>query len=216
MKLAFSQDELDKMVSVERLVVEPTVAGSGRNDVNFRVNIDGKHIWQYATWIDLLKRCLSERVKTKRPTYRDVTCCDEWLSFANFFEWVNKEVGYKGRPIGMALDKDIIIRGNKVYSPSTCAFVPEVVNGLVSDNKSTRGVLPVGVHLDSFSGKYVAQFGFFGKSKHIGYYTDPNEAFAAYKIAKEAQIKVVASQYKDVIKKEAYDALMRWEILEDA
>lgn len=58
-----------------------------------------------------------------KPTYEGCTVCDEWLYFSNFKKWFDENYIE-----GFQLDKDIIIRGNKVYSPQTCCFVPKEIN----------------------------------------------------------------------------------------
>ena len=212
MKLKLTQDQIDGLVVVDRVLVKAGVYGVGFNDVGFRVKADGKNIWQYVLWNSMLRRCFGEKEKQHYPTYKDVTCCDEWLSFANFFEWVNKEVGYKGKPAGMQLDKDILVRGNQTYSPDTCCFVPQAVNLLLTDSGAIRGLYPVGVCFDKNAGKYKAHLKCFGKLKHLGLYTTPEAASFAYKTAKEAQIKIVATQYKDVLSPAVFESLMTWEI----
>ena len=209
-KFKLTQDQIDKWVTVDRIDVKPTVYGVGFNDVGFRTAIGGKHIWQYSLWTNMLKRCFDAKCKQLQPTYKNVTCCPEWLSFANFFEWVNKEVGYKGKPIGFALDKDILVKGNQIYSPDACSFVPHAVNSLLTASDAIRGGLPIGVCFAE--GKFKAQIRYFGVRTHLGFYNTQEEAFAAYKIAKEAQIKVVANQYRDVLKPAVYESLMNWEI----
>ena len=127
-KRVFTQVELDKLVVAERRVVMPTILGVGCNDVLFKIYVGNTICWQYGLWKAMLARCFNEGVKRRQPTYKDVTCCNEWLSFANFFEWVNKEVDYKGKPCGLDLDKDLLVSGSRIYSPSTCSFVPTVIN----------------------------------------------------------------------------------------
>lgn len=212
-KIVLTQEQVDKLVVVDRVVVEPSVCGVGRVDVPFKISNGGKHFWQYQLWNGMLDRCFSEKFKGRNPTYMNVTCCDEWLSFGNFVEWVNKEVGYAGKPEGMELDKDLIIRGNKAYSPETCSFVPKSINLLLGSNKASRGEWPVGVRLHKRSGKFDARMSCGnGKRKHLGLFLTPEDAFAVYKIAKEAQIKVVALRYRDVIKPAVFDLLMAWEV----
>ena len=211
-KLKLTQIEIDKLVTVERMAVPPTVCGVGCNDVGFQVWVGRKDIWQYKLWQNMLKRAFCEKEKQRCPTYENVTCCDEWLSFANFLRWCNKEVGYKGKPVGFALDKDIIVRGNQTYSPDTCSFVPIAVNLLLVDRGASRGEYPVGVSFDKGRGKYVAKLNCFGKTKNLGYYKTPEDASFAYKTAKEVQIKIVATQYKGVLSSAAYESLMIWKI----
>ena len=212
MKLELTQGQIDCLIGVERVVVKATVHGVGFNDVAFQPSIDGKAIWQYHLWKNMMRRCFSEKEKQRQPTYKDVTCCDEWLSFANFFEWVNKEVGYSGKPVGAELDKDLISRGNKIYSPEACSFVPTAVNLLLNDHGAGRGEFPVGVCFDKSRGKFKAQMMCFGRKKHLGHYTTIESASFAYKTAKEAQIKIVATQYKDVLKPAVFESLMNWSI----
>lgn len=211
-KLKLTQAEIDKLVSVDRVVAKGCVFGVGVNDVGFCVRFGNKDIWQYSLWASMLGRSFCGKYKDRFPTYQDVRVCDEWLSFANFFEWVNKEVGYSGKPEGMCLDKDLIIKGNKTYSPEFCSFVPTAVNKLLNDNGAGRGEYPVGVTFDKGRGKFRACLKCFGKLKHLGYYTTIESASFAYKTAKEAQIKIVATQYKDVLSPAAYKSLMNWEI----
>ena len=211
-KAKLSQAEFDKIVVVERMDAKPTVCTYGVNDIAFQVSGVAGGCWQYRAWKHMLQRCFDARRKVINPTYRDVTCCDEWLSFANFLEWCNKEVDYSGKPEGMDLDKDIIIMGNKQYSPEACSFVPRDVNVLLTDHRAARGEYPQGVNYHKSTGKFVVQLSVDGKQKHLGLFLTPEDAFAAYKIAKEAQIKVVALRYKDVLKPAVFESLMNWSI----
>jgi len=199
-KLKLTQGEIDKMVSVERLAVNPTVYGVGYNDVAFSTSINRKNVWQYKLWHSILAR---------NP---DVLCCDKWLSFANFLEWLNKEVGYKGKPEGLVLDKDIIVRGNKIYSPETCGFVPFMVDSVVNEYIKSIGDLPIGVTFNKERIKFQAFLKFCGKNLYLGGYDSPEEAGRIYKTAKETQIRAVANQYKDVLKPAVYESLMNWEL----
>lgn len=160
----------------------------------------------------MIQRCFDAKFKQRSPTYEDVTCCDEWLSFANFFSWVNREVDYMGRPVGFELDKDILVKGNKIYSPEACSFVPTAVNKLLTDSGGARGIYPVGVTFNKAKGKFTTQLNCFGRKKHLGYYTTIESASFAYKTAKEAQIKIVATQYKDVLSPAVFESLMNWEV----
>ena len=210
-KLKLSQAEIDKLVVVERRVVEPSVLGVGTVDVCFQISVGRAPIWQYKMWSNMLMRCFGNKYKQEHPTYRDVTCCDEWLSFGNFVEWVNKQVGYSGLKPYSDLDKDIIRVGNKKYCPECCSIVPTEINLLFTIRKATRGDLPISVYYNKESGNYAAQISRFGVMNTIGLYDTPEEAFAVYKAAKEAHVKVVADRYKEVLKPEVYNALMSWE-----
>ena len=209
-KLVLSQDEVDLLVTVERATPLTLVHNFGRNDAMLQARHSGQFIWQYDLWKTVLKRCFCQKFKLAHPTYKDVTCCDEWLSFANFLEWVNKEVGYKGKPFGFDLDKDIIIKGNKVYCPEACAFVPKAINMLLVDCGSVSGEWPVGVTLDKRCGSFVARIMLDGKKRHLGTFPTPSAAFEAYKLAKEAKIKSFALKYRSEIKPAVFSSLISW------
>ena len=211
-KLKLTQAEIDGLVVVERVAVLPTVYGVGCNDVQFQIKVDRKNIWQYHLWVNMLQRAFDAKYKQRSPTYEDATCCDDWLYFGNFFEWVNKEVGYKGHPVGFVLDKDILVKGNKTYSPDVCSLVPQAVNSLLNDNGAGRGEFPVGVTFEKCRSKFKAQMCCFGKMKYLGRYDTIEDAAFAYKTAKEAQIKIVATQYKGVLKPAVFESLMTWKI----
>ena len=211
-KVVLTQDQVDKLIVVGRVVVKPSVHGVGCVDVPFKTYNNGKQFWQYQLWNSMLSRCFNEGVKDSQPTYRDVTCCEEWFSFGNFLEWVNKEVGYSGKPDGMQLDKDLTVKGNKVYSPEACSFVPRAVNNLLTSSGSVRGKYPVGVCFDTHKGAFKVQVNHCGVLQNLGLYKTPEDAFAVYKVAKEAQIKAVANQYRGVIKPAVFDLLMGWEV----
>lgn len=211
-KLKLSQAEIDKLVVVERMVVKATVLGVGTVDVCFQISVGRTHIWQYKMWSNMLMRCFGNKYKQEHPSYRDVTCCKEWLSFATFVEWVNKEVDYMGLKPYFDLDKDILKVGNKEYRPECCSIVPSEINMLFTSRKATRGDLPIGVYYNRESGNYAAQIRRFGVLNTIGRYDTVQEAFDSYKVAKEAHVKVVADMYKEVLKPSVYDSLMAWEV----
>lgn len=90
----------------------------------------------YKVWYAMIQRCYKE-CNTVKKTYKDVFVCDEWLCYENFEKWYDKNY-YKIENEVMNLDKDILIKGNKIYSPSTCVFVPKRLNILFvnTDNKN--------------------------------------------------------------------------------
>jgi len=186
------------------------VYGVGVNDWVGNVNVDGKPIKEYDLWKGMLKRCFSEKFKQKYPTYQGVTCSKDWLSMTKFIEDVSQMRGYGLS--GWALDKDILVKGNKLYSKDTCCFVPAEVNSLLIKRDNSRGEWPVGVYFHKASGKFVANLRINGKVKFLGLFASPIEAFQAYKAAKEAQIKVVADKWKDLLDERVYLALLDYEV----
>jgi len=189
------------------------VYGAGINDWSGKVKVDGKMIMEYVLWKGVLQRCFDEKLKQKRPTYEGVTCSKEWLSLTKFIEDVSQMRGYGLS--GWALDKDILVKGNKLYNKDTCCFVPLEVNNLLTKRDNCRGEYPVGVYFEKASGKFKAQLRINGKKKFLGYFTSPIEAFQAYKTAKEAHIKVVAEKWKDILDERVFQALMTYEVAID-
>ena len=80
------------------------------------------------------------------------------------------------------------------------------------NNRATRGKFPVGVYYDASRSKFQAYIRVYGKRKHLGRFDTPEEAFLAYKQAKEAYIKEVANKWKDQIDIRVYEALMKYEV----
>jgi len=186
------------------------VFGVGINDWAGKVNVDGKVIWEYKLWVNMLQRCFDEKLKQKCPTYQGVTCSKDWLSMTKFIEDVSQMKGFG--LIGWALDKDIIQKGNKLYSKETCCFVPHEINTLLIKCDNSRGEYPVGVDFHKVSGKFRAQLNINGKQKNLGCFNTPEEAFQVYKRAKEAQIKVVAQKWQHLLDERVFQALLAYEV----
>lgn len=160
----------------------------------------------YITWKHMIERCYDPKYAAKFPTYACCEVAEEFKSFQGFMVWATKQKGY-GEP-KVALDKDLLAKGNKIYSPDTCIFIPRDINVLLTKANARRGEYPLGVSLNQ--GRYMATLCYFGRNKNLGRFHSPEEAFEAYKKAKEAHIKFLASQYKDVLDKRAYVALQSY------
>jgi len=186
------------------------VYGVGVNDWVGFTYIGGKDIKEYKLWAGMLQRCFDEKCKQKHPTYQDVTCSKEWFSMTKFIEDVSQMRGFGLE--GWELDKDILQKGNKLYSKDTCCFVPHEVNLLLVKRDNSRGEYPVGVYFDKCAGKFMASLRINGKQKNLGRFTTPEEAFQVYKLAKEAHIKVVAEKWKPLLDERVFQALMAYEV----
>ena len=158
----------------------------------------------------MIRRCYSRKFQEKYKSYQGCLVCNEWLSYSVFKDWFDKNY-----IDGLDLDKDILVKGNKIYSPETCVFVPHRINALLLSCKEARGNLPIGVSVYS-KNKYQVKITSGKKKYHIGYFNTKEDAFMAYKRAKEAYVRQVAQEYysKSQIPTNVYEALMRWEISE--
>jgi len=113
----------------------------------------------------------------------------------------------------MCLDKDILVKGNKTYSPQTCAFVPHDINIAFTKNKARRGDMPIGVFYNPRKKhKYQALCRFYGKQKIVGQFDTVDDAFACYKQAKENYIKELADKYKEYLPHKIYEAMYNYEV----
>lgn len=121
------------------------IYGVGINDADYvtQKNVNGKNVicHFYQTWKGMLERCYSAKCQEKQPTYKGCSVCEEWLTFSNFKEWMDSQYWYI-----MELDKDVLVKGNKAYSPETCIFVSSQLNLFTTDREKERGDYPIGVN----------------------------------------------------------------------
>lgn len=183
----------------------------------YRRKLNGKDTRVYRIWISMLQRCYDPYFLNEHPTYRDCMVCDKWLNFQNFAEWYYENY-YEIENEKICLDKDILYKGNKIYSPKTCIFAPERINTLFLKQEKMRGDTPIGMYWCKERNKYHVHFAMYdkkiGKSKpkFIGRYDTIEEAFFSYKQEKENYIKQVADEYKDLIPQKLYKALYKYEV----
>lgn len=167
--------------------------------------------YKYNTWIGILRRCYDFKYQERQPTYRDSLVIKEWHNFQNFAQWF--EENYNPEIMeGWALDKDILLKGNKIYSPETCCFVPQEINNLFTKRQNKRGNNPIGVYLEKGTNKFKSQININKKKINLGRFNSPEEAFQAYKITKEQYIKQLADKWKDQIDPRVYQALYNYTV----
>lgn len=169
---------------------------------------DKKEYKKYTLWRNMIVRV--NKYDKSRPLYKGCTVCKEWHTYSIFKDWVeDSDNGYKD---GYHLDKDILVKGNKKYSPETCCFVPSEINVLFTKRQRFRGNYPIGVCFDGYG--FISSLSTSEGCKYLGYYTTPLEAFNAYKTAKEKYIKELAEKYfqEGKITEKVYNALMKYEV----
>ena len=177
------------------------VCGFGINDAEYQTHKSTKNGRKYqrcpfyVRWSDMIKRCYYQKHLNRNPTYVGCSVCEEWRLFSNFKKWMEQQ-DWKGKQ----LDKDILLKGNKIYSPKTCIFVTQDVNKLLGDCGRARGDLPQGVHAckQCKSKKFRARFRR-GKGTvvHLGYFKTSEEASEVYLKAKQDYILEIAENLKD-------------------
>ena len=177
----------------------------------YPVSEGGKDTKEYTLWKNMLQRCYSEVYKKKRPTYEGCKVSENFKSYEYFYEWCHSKIGFGNE--GWHLDKDLLIKGNKVYSESTCVFLPQEINNVLTKSASSRGEYLIGVSWSETNKAFIARVNKnTGKSKHLGYFKTETEAFNTYKTAKETFIKEQADKWKSQIDPRAYEALMNYTV----
>ena len=184
------------------------VWGVGVNDLGYRVQINeevtkngGKRVLKpvfrckyYTVWVSMLERCYSKKFLERNPSYIGTRVCSEWLSATAFKKWMEQQ-DWSGK----CLDKDIILPGNKLYSPKTCSFVMTATNLFVIARDASRGDYPIGVSLFKPTGEYRAQCKnpFTGKQEHLGYFSTTEDAHEAWRKRKHEIAQLVAATEAD-------------------
>ena len=189
----------------------PSVCGVGVLGTRYPSSEYGVHTKEYKLWCNMLRRCYSDDFKKKRPTYEGCEVSENFKSYEYFYEWCNKQVGFNNKDWQM--DKDLLVKGNKVYSESTCVFIPQEINSLLINCTASRGKHLIGVYWSKTANAFVSRVSRNkGGSEHLGLFNTELEAFNAYKTAKENHIKELANKWKSQIDPRAYDALMNYQV----
>ncbi len=193
--------------------LSPSVYGVGIVGIRYNTKVDGKHAMEYGTWKNMLRRCYSEKGRHKFQSYDDCIVSENFKKYSYFYEWVNKQVGFNTvDDMGniFQLDKDLLSKGNKIYSETTCAFLPLEINIALAIKDSKHKKFHVGVRKNR--NKYEVTCCINSKSTYLGLFNTELEAFNAYKQAKENYLKQLAEKWKDRIDIKAYNALMNYQV----
>lgn len=192
----------------------PSVYGVGvvgtRYKTHILINDKNVVVDQYRLWRGILERSYSIKSKRKYPAYKDCTVSENFKQYEYFYEWCNRQIGFGNQ--GWQLDKDLLVKGNKVYSEDNCVFLPRELNNILTKREAFRGDYPIGVSYYKATGLFKSSVSLNGFLKCLGYYETPEEAFLVYKKAKEEFIKEQANKWKDQIDPRAFDALMNYEV----
>ena len=186
---------------------EPRVCSHGYiGEGKYKCRENGKKTDEYIMWYEMLKRCYNPKYQEKEPAYKGCVVEDYLLNFQHMGKWIEDNY-YEVSGERMHLDKDILCKGNKIYSRDMCIFVPQRINELFTKRDNNRGKEPIGV--DQLpSGNYRVQCSDgYGKQIYLGMYSTKEEAFQVYKEYKEMVIKEVIDSYKGIIPEPHYSRL---------
>lgn len=200
-------DEDIKFIEHLKRESKKLIYGVGVCDVTTREN--GKQKKSYHAWCNMLRRCYDPKYHTRHQTYVGCSVSVEWHKYSVFEKFFAKH--YRG---GYSLDKDLLVRNNKVYGPTTCCFVPAHINTLLVKCDSSRGKYAIGVAWSKRYKKFEARCRADGKFKFVGYFDTELEAHESYCRFKEAHIAQVAALafYNKEIDLTLLKALLRYEV----
>lgn len=172
------------------------IYGKGVNDI-----LGSTDSQYYLVWRSMLCRCYAAR--EKENTYRDCSVCEEWFLLSNFKKW------YDGHYVeGWALDKDILVKGNKVYSPETCCFVPPHINTVLTGTmicNPSKGITKT-------KKGYKCRIGKDGSLILLGVFESYDEALSIHKKARESYIHELAERYKYELEPRVYEAIANFKL----
>ena len=174
------------------------VCGVGINDSDYVTTptINGKRVCcpYYKVWHSMIVRCYSKKSHKHSPTYIGCSVCNEWLYFSAFKQWMTLQSWENNE-----LDKDILVEGNKIYSPKSCCFVPSTINSLMNDNKKKRGNRLIGATYrgGAKGDRYEASISIDGLWVYLGSFGSEIEASESYKKAKTQNLLSKAYKQED-------------------
>ena len=179
----------------------PSVFGVGLLGTKYPSTINGRNTKEYEIWCSMLKRCYNDTYQKKNPTYIGCKVSDKFKSYEYFYEWCHKQIGFGNE--GWQLDKDLLIKGNKIYSENTCVFIPREINSLLVKSAASRGEYLIGVCWCKRDKAFIARVRKNkGRSEYLGLFNTEIEAF----------VKEQANKYKSQIDPRAYSALMNYTV----
>ena len=189
----------------------PSVFGVGISGVKYPITVNGVKTKEYMLWKDMLTRCYSTVFEKKNPTYESCEVSDKFKSYEYFYEWCHKQIGFGNE--GWHLDKDLLVKGSKIYGEDSCVFLPKEINLVLTKCTASRGEHPIGVSWSNTNKAFVARVRRNkGRSEWLGSFKTEIEAFNAYKHAKESFVKELANNFNRQIDPRAYEALMNYQV----
>ena len=164
-----------------------------------KMNTEMRHSVSYYRWKNMVQRCYDKKVHKKyKPEYKDKSVCEEWLNYSNFKIWFDEHfVPSKNNQID--LDKDLLVQGNKVYSPETCVFLLHYQNTMFE--RSAKDKI-----YENEDGTFVI-----GNGKKKTYAT-LKEAEDIVCERNQNHIESVAEKCKGSIPMCAYEAMLNWDV----
>lgn len=169
-----------------------TIFGVGINDADYKIRDAkaGTLCPFYKVWYSMLRRCYSDYTHKIQEAYVECEVCEEWKTFSNFKAWMMTQ-NWENKQ----LDKDFLTE-SKIYSPSTCVFLPRKLNNLIIRRGKGRQSHLRGVVLIPETDKYRARVNEGKVRKHLGVFDSEYEAHKTYIEAKLEIVKNFLQEFK--------------------
>lgn len=185
------------------ILIKQDSAHQGEIMVNYIEDIN--NIQLNTAWWNMYNRCYSNRYHERSPQYIGCEMDEVWIDDKNAFkEWMleNKYI-IPGEQID--LDKDILKKGNKIYGPDTCIYVPHRVNAFVENMAREPQYM---IRMD----KWKAEVSFDGAKKILGYYDTREEAIDKMVRYKKAALLDLADYYEEFVPEKVYKAIKKYKV----
>lgn len=157
---------------------------------------------EYSVWYSMFCRVYDSTYQKKFPTYKNISICNEWHNFQNFAKWCEDNYPYNIKNIRFELDKDWLQQNieDKIYSPTTCVFLPQSVNSFLTNIKASNSSNYTGVTWMSKINKWQVTCSIFmeSKSKYLGVYSDKYEAYKVYMDFRNKNLETIKQYLKDL------------------
>ena len=184
----------------------PVIYGVGFiGGVEFKSSTNDELNKNYQHWHSMMNRCYNKVFQKENPAYKDCSVDPCWHNFQSFAKW--HEDSHPNDGGSYQLDKDLLVVGNKEYSPDACVFIPQWLNVFTLDSKATRGEFPIGVSYFKRDGLFRASCRD-GKQRNLGHFSTPNEAHLAWRNYK-LEMAVRYKSAMDLIDKRIYPNVIK-------
>lgn len=179
----------------------PTIEGigyEGQGDYSFKQ--DGRCA---IMWRSMIARCFSKKWNRVRVPEQP-RVIENWFNFQNFAEWYYNQ---SGSSLGnWELDKDIIVKGNRTYSPETCCLVPREINTAypMSYSQGSR------VYYNSKDRYYRVNWRDESGKRSVKGFKTQEEAVDFKVLKTKERLQNLADKYVDNLDPVVYNLLMNW------
>jgi hypothetical protein len=129
----------------------------------------------YQRWSGIFYRIFLSKDTNNLSSYHDCRVDDRWCNFQSFAEWYYSQYTHPDEIYD--IDKDLKVRGNRVYGPDTCLLIPESLNVLIASDKAN----PLAQGISIRHNKFRARVTIDGVRKTLGNYNSVEDAVAAYR-----------------------------------